>query len=194
MVAANLLQIALWGALFLWLGEFEEAFDAMYHSAVNFSSLGYGDIVMSANRKLLGPLEAVNGVLMLGMTAAAVMAIVQHLIKSYREPPWPAGSMVRRSIASGSFRRAHRSMQMTDSRSGYWSGQSGAGAAILPYRARLWQPSSPAAPGRQGRESRMQAGGTLGQSTSGGRTTGNPIASGQARDKADGRQKADIKY
>ena len=85
MVAANMLQIALWGGLFLWLGEFEKAYDAMYHSAVNFSSLGYGDIVMSANRKLLGPLEAVNGVLMLGMTAAAVMAIVQHLIKSQQD-------------------------------------------------------------------------------------------------------------
>ena len=30
----------------------------------------------------VGPLEAVNGVLMLGMTAAALMAILQHMIKS----------------------------------------------------------------------------------------------------------------
>ena len=82
MVAANLVQVALWGGLFLWLGEFAHAYDAMYHSAVNFSSLGYGDIVMSRERKLLGPIEAVNGVLMLGMTAAAMMAIVQHLIKA----------------------------------------------------------------------------------------------------------------
>ena len=85
MFTANLVQVALWGALFLWLGEFEQAYDAMYHSAVNFSSLGYGDIVMSRDRKLLGPLEALNGVLMLGMTAAAVMAIVQHMIKLLSE-------------------------------------------------------------------------------------------------------------
>lgn len=85
MMVGNLGQIALWGGLFLWLGEFELAYDAMYHSAVNFTSLGYGDIVMSRNRKLLGPLEAVNGVLMLGMTAAALMAIVQQMIKSQRD-------------------------------------------------------------------------------------------------------------
>ena len=85
MLAANVAQIAVWGALFLWLGEFAQAYDAMYHSAVNFTSLGYGDIVMSRNRKLLGPLEAVNGVLMLGMTAAALMAIVQHMIKSQQD-------------------------------------------------------------------------------------------------------------
>ena len=53
----------LWGGLFLWLGEFDQPYDAIYHSAVNFSSLGYGDIVMTRERRLLGPLEAVNGVL-----------------------------------------------------------------------------------------------------------------------------------
>jgi hypothetical protein len=91
MMFGNLVQIALWGGLFLWLGEFEHAYDATYHSAVNFSSLGYGDIVMSHERKLLGPLEAVNGVLMLGMTAAALMAIVQHMIQSQRDVLLAAG-------------------------------------------------------------------------------------------------------
>ena len=85
MLGGTLVQIMLWGGLFLWLGEFEQAYDAIYHSAVNFSSLGYGDIVMTRERRLLGPLEAVNGVLMLGMTAAAVMAIVQHMIKSLQD-------------------------------------------------------------------------------------------------------------
>ena len=47
---------------------------------MNFSSLGYGDIVMTRERRLLGPLEAVNGVLMLGMSAATLMAIVQHMV------------------------------------------------------------------------------------------------------------------
>ena len=78
MLGGTLVQIMLWGGLFLWLGEFEQAYDAIYHSAVNFSSLGYGDIVMSRERRLLGPLEAVNGVLMLGMSAATLMAIVPH--------------------------------------------------------------------------------------------------------------------
>ena len=85
MLGGTLVQIMLWGALFLWLGEFEQAYDAIYHSAVNFSSLGYGDIVMTRERRLLGPLEAVNGVLMLGMSAATLMAIVQHMITSLRD-------------------------------------------------------------------------------------------------------------
>jgi len=84
MMVGNLVQIATWGLLFLGLGEFKEVYEAVYHSAVNFTSLGYGDIVMSRKWKLLGPLEAVNGILMLGMTGAALMAILQQLIKAHQ--------------------------------------------------------------------------------------------------------------
>jgi Ion channel len=85
MMLGTIVQIALWGILFMVLGEFDELYEATYHSAVNFASLGYGDIIMSTPWKLLGPLEAVCGVLMLGMTAAALMAIVQQMIKTQVE-------------------------------------------------------------------------------------------------------------
>jgi hypothetical protein len=82
MMTGNLVQIALWGCLFVQLGEFEELYPAIYHSAVNFTSLGYGDVVMNQEWKLLGPLEAANGVLMMSMTAAALTAILQNIIRS----------------------------------------------------------------------------------------------------------------
>jgi hypothetical protein len=82
MMIANVAQIALWGCLFLALGEFKELYPAIYHSAVNFTSLGYGDVVMGQEWKLLGPLEAANGVLMMSMTAAALTAILQNIIRS----------------------------------------------------------------------------------------------------------------
>jgi hypothetical protein len=40
---------------------------------------------MSQNRKLLGPLEAVNGVVLLGMTSAALMVILQQVIKDQQD-------------------------------------------------------------------------------------------------------------
>ena len=55
--------------------------DAVYHSAVNFTTLGYGDIVMSGKHKLLGPLEAINGVLMIEVSTAALMASFQDAMK-----------------------------------------------------------------------------------------------------------------
>ena len=85
LTAGNLLQITLWACLFLVLGEFTEFYEAVYHSGVNFASLGYGDIVMSKSWKLLGPLEAVNGVLMVGMSGAALVAVLQQMIKKLQE-------------------------------------------------------------------------------------------------------------
>ena len=82
MMVANLFQVALWGGLFVLLGQFDNAYAAIYHSAVNFTSLGYGDVVMGAEWKLLGPLEAANGVLMMSMTAAALTAILQQTVRS----------------------------------------------------------------------------------------------------------------
>jgi len=98
MMVGSLIQIALWGSLFVWLGEFGELYEAIYHSAVNFSSLGYGDVVMSKNWKLLGPLEAVNGVLMLGMSAATLMAIMQNMIKSQLEATLPSREEARNNV------------------------------------------------------------------------------------------------
>lgn len=57
------LRVLIWGTFFVWLGEFQAFYEAVYHSEVNFASLGYGDIVMSVRWELLGPLEAVTGVL-----------------------------------------------------------------------------------------------------------------------------------
>ena len=67
------------------LGEFNNIYEAVYHSGVNFTSLGYGDFVMTDPWKLLGPLEAANGILMFGITGAALMAILQQLIKTHPE-------------------------------------------------------------------------------------------------------------
>ena len=60
----NFAQMAIWAALFMILGEFSDFTTALYHSAVNFITLGYGDIVMSKRWRMLGPIEAANGILM----------------------------------------------------------------------------------------------------------------------------------
>ena len=80
LVSGILAQIGIWAMLFVVLDEFEHFSEAFYHSAVNFSTLGYGDFVMSAEHKLLGPLESINGVLMIGVSTAALMASFQDAI------------------------------------------------------------------------------------------------------------------
>lgn len=82
--AGHMLQIMIWGLLFIKLGEFDSFLTAFYHSAVNFSSLGYGDIVMSERWRLLGALEAGNGVLMFGLSTGTILAVMNQLFTQRR--------------------------------------------------------------------------------------------------------------
>ena len=79
----HILQFATWAWLFLWLGEFQDLETAFYHSTVNFTSLGYGDIVMSEKWRLLGALEAANGVLMFGLTAGLILSVLNGLLRRH---------------------------------------------------------------------------------------------------------------
>jgi hypothetical protein len=80
----SLFQVAIWALLFLALGEFDQPEAAMYYSAVNFSTLGYGDIVMSERWRMLGPLEAFNGILMFGVSTAVMTAAVNYVVRQNR--------------------------------------------------------------------------------------------------------------
>ena len=79
---AHLIEIGFWGALFMMCGEFKDFGTAFYHSAVNYTSLGYGDIIMSPKWRLLGPLETANGMLLFGVSTAMIFAVMLWLIQS----------------------------------------------------------------------------------------------------------------
>lgn len=81
LVLGNLGQVAIWAALFVFLDEFSSFAEAFYFSAVNFATLGYGDIVMSEEHKLLGPLQAINGILMVGLSTSSLLFILQDVVK-----------------------------------------------------------------------------------------------------------------
>jgi len=81
-LVAHLIEMAVWAVVFVMCGEFADFGTAYYHSAVNYTTLGYGDIVMSAPWRLLGPLEAANGMLLFGVTTAMVFTIMQHLVRA----------------------------------------------------------------------------------------------------------------
>ena len=79
-LAAHLVEIALWAVLFMICGEFPEFGAAFNHSAVNYTTLGYGDVIMTPSWRLLGPLEAANGMLMFGVSTAMIFAVIHRLI------------------------------------------------------------------------------------------------------------------
>ena len=78
--AAHLTQIALWAVAFLLCGAITDFERAFYFSAQNYTALGYGDVLLSDRWRLLGPLEAVNGLLFFGLSTALLFAVTSHLI------------------------------------------------------------------------------------------------------------------
>lgn len=79
---AHLIEMALWGTLFMICGEFRDFGTAFYHSAVNYTSLGYGDLIMSPSWRLLGPLETANGTLLFGVSTAMIFTVMIRLIQA----------------------------------------------------------------------------------------------------------------
>jgi hypothetical protein len=78
--AAHLVQIALWAVVLLLCGEIVSFQQAFYCSAQNYTALGYGDVHLSERWQLLGPLEAVNGLLLFGLSTAIMFAVLSRLI------------------------------------------------------------------------------------------------------------------
>src|SRR6516162_7073770 len=78
-LGAHLMEMAIWALLFMVCGEFPAFGTAYYHSAVNYTTLGYGDVEMSPSWSLLGPLEAADGMLMFGVSTAMIFAVIQRL-------------------------------------------------------------------------------------------------------------------
>jgi len=81
-LAAQLMEMALWAVLYMICGEFRDFRTAYYHSAVNYTSLGYGDLIMSPSWKLLGPLETANGMLLFGVSTVMIFAVIQRLVEA----------------------------------------------------------------------------------------------------------------
>jgi hypothetical protein len=79
---AHLIDIAIWAVLFLVCGEFSDFGTAYYHSAVNYTKLGYGDLIMTPSWRMLGPLEAANGMLTFCVSTAIIFAVIHRLIQT----------------------------------------------------------------------------------------------------------------
>jgi hypothetical protein len=80
-LAAHLVAIATWALVFSLCGEFSQLAEAVYHSGLNYTTLG-DSAVISPSWRLLAPLEGANGMLMFGVSTAMLFALVQRLIQT----------------------------------------------------------------------------------------------------------------
>jgi hypothetical protein len=77
---AHLMEIALWATAFRVSSEISTFEKGFYFFAQNYTTLGYGNIVLSDRWRLLGPLEAINGLLLFGLSTAVMFAALSRLV------------------------------------------------------------------------------------------------------------------
>jgi hypothetical protein len=79
MIALHIFQIMLWAGFYRWqcFPSWEAAF---YFSTTSYSTVGFGDLVLPRMWRNLGPVESLTGVLMCGLSASLLFAIVTRLV------------------------------------------------------------------------------------------------------------------
>jgi len=84
MFLAIVLEAWLWALLYLYnplitaLPDMETAF---YFSMVTFTTLGFGDVVLTGQWRMLASIQAANGVIIFGWTTALIFYFIQNTYK-----------------------------------------------------------------------------------------------------------------
>lgn len=79
MLVASAIESGAWAATYLLLGALQDVEEAVYFSMVTYTTLGYGDVVLDEQWRLLSSFEAANGIIMFGWTTAMIFAAVHVL-------------------------------------------------------------------------------------------------------------------
>lgn len=71
--------------IYFWQGCLPDAHDALYFSAVTYTTVGYGNIVLPRLWRIFAPIEALTGILMWGISTGLFVAIVSRWISKWTQ-------------------------------------------------------------------------------------------------------------
>jgi hypothetical protein len=79
LLVLHLVEMIVWAAAFASAGLFSDFETSLYYSIKSYTTVGYGDILPAVRWRLLGPIEAAVGILMLGWSTGVIVAAVQRI-------------------------------------------------------------------------------------------------------------------
>ena len=79
LLAALSVSIWMWALAFWSIGAFESLERALYFSMVSFTTLGFGDVTLPQNWRLLSGIIAANGLILFGLNTAFLIEILHRL-------------------------------------------------------------------------------------------------------------------
>ena len=81
LMAAHMTEIVIWSMAYAVVDVAPEGADPLYFAFVNFTTLGYGDVLPVPDWRLLGPMTAMNGVLLFGWSTAVIFEVLRRTIE-----------------------------------------------------------------------------------------------------------------
>jgi len=71
------IECTIWAAAYWWLGALDSFLEALLYSVDSMSTRGASGLTLQPHWKMLGALEAVDGMLLFGVSAAYIFAVMQ---------------------------------------------------------------------------------------------------------------------
>jgi hypothetical protein len=77
LMTAHIAEVAVWSLTYRMVGAASPGTAFFYFAFVNYTTLGYGDVIPIERWRLLGPMTAMNGVLLFGWSTAVIFAVLR---------------------------------------------------------------------------------------------------------------------
>jgi hypothetical protein len=77
LMVAHLAEVLVWSLTYAIFGVAPEGSDMVYFAFVNYTTLGYGDVTPVERWHFLGPMTAMNGVLLFGWSTAVIFEVLR---------------------------------------------------------------------------------------------------------------------
>ena len=85
---AHIAQIWLWALLYIVIDAWPDLETALYFSTSTFTTVGFGDLYLGKNWRLLSSFQSANGFILFGWSTAFIFEVMSRLYKddSFRTP------------------------------------------------------------------------------------------------------------
>jgi hypothetical protein len=77
LMIAHLAEVLVWSLIYAIVSAAPAGTDLIYFAFVNYTTLGYGDVTPVERWHLLGPMTAMNGVLLFGWSTAVIFEVLR---------------------------------------------------------------------------------------------------------------------
>ncbi|MDO8974234.1 potassium channel family protein [Reyranella sp.] len=89
LMMAHGLEVLVWALTYEMVGAVPAGADVLYFAFVNYTTLGYGDVVPVERWRLIGPTTAMCGVLMFGWSTAVIFEVLRRALATVSAIPPP---------------------------------------------------------------------------------------------------------